>query len=123
MSESVSSWPDFLASHGAAPAPAGAPDALAFPVPDDPQRGFVCPLTHLGVISAAGDDAENFLHNQLTNDVLGLGSDRAHLAGYCSPKGRLLATMLLWKDGGEILLALPRELLPATMPPASCITS
>ena len=115
MSESVLSWPDFLAGHGATPASGGSPDALAFPLPENPLRGFLCPLTHLGVISATGDDAENFLHNQLTNDVLGLGNDRAHLAGYCSPKGRLLATMLLWKAGGEILLALPRELLPATM--------
>ncbi len=115
MSESVLPWPDFLASIGATPAPAGSPDTLAFPLPENPQRGFLCPLTHLGVISATGDDAENFLHNQLTNDVLGLGMGSAHLAGYCSPKGRLLATMLLWKDGGEILLALPRELLPATM--------
>ncbi len=115
MSETVLSWPDFLAGHGATPAPRGSPDALAFSLPDHPQRGFLCPLTHLGVISASGDDAENFLHNQLTNDVLGLGIGGAHLAGYCSPKGRLLATMLLWKDGGEILLALPRELLAATM--------
>ena len=115
MSETVLSWPDFLAGQGASPVPGGSPDALAFSLPDDTQQGFLCPLTHLGVISATGDDAENFLHNQLSNDVLGLGNDRAHLAGYCSPKGRLLATMLIWKDGGAILLALPRELLPATM--------
>ncbi len=115
MSESTQSWPDFLISLGAAPAPAGAPDILAFSMPAEAQAGFLCPLTHLGVISAVGDDAENFLHNQLTNDVLGLDQAQARLAGYCSPKGRLLATMLLWKEGGEILLALPRELLPATM--------
>ena len=88
---------------------------LAFALPASPMSGFLCPLTHFGVISATGDDAENFLHNQLTNDVLGLDEAHAHLAGYCSPKGRLLATMMVWKSGGDILLALPRELLPATL--------
>ncbi len=115
MSESVLSWPDFLVSQGALTAPVASPDALAFALPASPLSGFLCPLTHLGVISATGDDAENFLHNQLTNDVLGLDEGHARLAGYCSPKGRLLATMLIWKSDAEILLALPRELLPATL--------
>ena len=96
-------------------APVGSPDALAFALPASPLSGFLCPLTHLGVIGATGDDAENFLHNQLTNDVLGLDETHARLAGYCSPKGRLLATMLIWKSGTEVLLALPRELLAATL--------
>ena len=30
----------------------------------------VSPLPHLGVIQAQGEDAANFLHNQLSNDVL-----------------------------------------------------
>ena len=29
----------------------------------------VAPLPHLGVIRASGEDAANFLHNQLTQDV------------------------------------------------------
>ncbi len=84
-------------------------------MPADLSTGFVAPLTHLGVISAQGADAAHFLHNQLTNDVQGLDGAHARLAGYCSPKGRLLATLLVWKDGDRILLALPRSLLPATL--------
>ncbi|WP_456297767.1 CAF17-like 4Fe-4S cluster assembly/insertion protein YgfZ [Candidimonas nitroreducens] len=36
------------------------------------------------------------MHGQLTQDVAGLPAGRAALAGYCTPKGRLLATMVLW---------------------------
>ncbi len=97
------------------PAAEGAIDAVAFPMPADLSSGFVAPLTHLGVISAHGADAAHFLHNQLTNDVQGLDGAHARLAGYCSPKGRLLATLLVWKDGDRVLLALPRSLLPATL--------
>jgi folate-binding protein YgfZ len=35
-----------------------------------------------------------------------------HLGGYCSPKGRLLATLLIWKSNDGVMLVMPRELLP-----------
>jgi folate-binding protein YgfZ len=76
-------------------------------------RNFVAPLTDQGLIVVSGDDAASFLHNQLTNDVQHLGPGDVRLAGYCSPKGRLLATLLMWKSGDVIMLSLPRELQPA----------
>src|SRR5690606_36886771 len=54
------------------------------------------PLPDYAVVSASGDDALSFLHGQLTQDVTGLPPDSARLAGYCTAKGRLLATMVLW---------------------------
>ncbi|MGS0756291.1 YgfZ/GcvT domain-containing protein [Roseateles sp. GG27B] len=73
-------------------------------------------LTHWGVIRAQGEEAAKFLHSQLTQDTLLLGLDQARLAGFCSAKGRLLATLLVWKASEqEVLLALPAELLPETM--------
>jgi folate-binding protein YgfZ len=76
-------------------------------------RDFVAPLTDLGLLAFSGAEAASFLHNQLTNDVEHLSAGEVRLAGYCTPKGRLLATMLLWKNEDAILLALPRALLPA----------
>jgi len=70
-------------------------------------------LADLGFIAVSGEEAAQFLHNQLTNDVEHLGSAEARLAGYCSPKGRLLATFLMWKTADTILLQLPRQILPA----------
>lgn len=69
-----------------------------------------------GVIRAQGADAASFLHGQLTQDFALLDRDHARLAGFCTAKGRLLATLVGWKHGeDEILLALPAETLAATL--------
>jgi folate-binding protein YgfZ len=115
MTDPAVNWPDFLLSQGASRAREGQPDLIDFPLPAQAETGFLCALTHLGVIAASGDDAEHFLHNQLSNDVTGLTESHASLAGYCSPKGRLLATLLIWRSDGQVLMALPRELLAPTM--------
>ena len=73
------------------------------------------PLSHLGVIRARGADARKFLHSQLTNDVLSL-DDAARLAGFCSAKGRLQASFLMWTaHADEVLLACSASVLPATL--------
>ncbi len=72
-------------------------------------------LAGLGVITVTGEDAARFLHGQLTNDVEHLGTDRLALDGYCTAKGRLLATFRCWRDEQAIQLLLPREVLPAVL--------
>ncbi|WP_158529610.1 YgfZ/GcvT domain-containing protein [Parvibium lacunae] len=57
-------------------------------------------LPHLSHLTVTGADAVSFLQGQLTNDVALLPLNQAQWTGYCSPKGRLLATMLLWKTAG-----------------------
>ena len=54
-------------------------------------------LDGLRLLVATGDDALAFLHGQLTQDVTGLPADQASLAGYCTAKGRLLATLVMWR--------------------------
>jgi len=74
------------------------------------------PLAHLGAIRATGTDAAAFLHGQLTNDFTLLDTTRARLAGYCSPKGRLLASFVAWKSSpDEVLLLCSADVLPATL--------
>lgn len=80
---------------------------------DGSAGNIVVPLTELGLIAATGDDAASFLHNQLTNDVEHLRPGEARLAGYCSPKGRLLASFLYWKQGDAVFLQLPRTIQAA----------
>jgi folate-binding protein YgfZ len=73
-------------------------------------------LTDWGVIRALGEEAGKFLHGQLTQDALHLSSDAARLAGFCSAKGRLLATFVMWSRGpDEVLLACSADLLPAVL--------
>jgi len=73
-------------------------------------------LNDWGVIRAQGEDARKFLHGQLTQDVEHLGEDSARLAGFCSAKGRLLATFVVWSRGQEeVLLACSADLLPTVL--------
>jgi tRNA-modifying protein YgfZ len=73
-------------------------------------------LSDWGVIRARGADAASFLHSQLTQDITHLDSARARLAGYCTAKGRLLATFVVWRVADdEILLACSADLLPTTL--------
>ena len=65
------------------------------------------------VAAVTGDDAATFLHGQLTNDVEHLSLAEARLAGYCSPKGRLMATFLMWRNAESVFLQLPSELRAA----------
>ena len=67
-------------------------------------------LTRYGLLSLTGTDARAFLHAQLTNDIEHLGADRAALAGWCSAKGRLLATFLVIPRGDGFFLQLSRDL-------------
>ena len=78
-------------------------------------KAVVSPLTDQGLIRASGPDAASFLHNLLTNDINGLGAGDARFAGFCTAKGRLLALFLVWREGDDFLLALPREILPAIL--------
>jgi folate-binding protein YgfZ len=73
-------------------------------------------LTDWGLIRASGADARSFLQGQLTQDVLTLDAHHARLAGWCSAKGRLLATFVMWQRApDELLLACSADLLPAAL--------
>ncbi len=73
-------------------------------------------LADWGLIRAAGADARSFLHAQLTQDVEQLPSGQARLAGYCSAKGRLLASFVFWRESDDaVLLACSADLLAPTL--------
>ena len=64
------------------------------------------------LVRVTGKDAVTFLHGQFTNAIQGLG-DTVRSAGYCTPKGRLLATMRLWMDGDAVMMLVPKAIGPA----------
>ena len=64
------------------------------------------------LVRVTGNDAVTFLHGQFTNAIQGLG-DTVRSAGYCTPKGRLLATMRLWMDGDAVMMLVPKAIGPA----------
>lgn len=61
------------------------------------------------IFRITGSDKLSFLQGQLTNDVSLLSAERALLAGYCDPKGRLLTTMMLAISGDDWLMLLPAD--------------
>ena len=67
-------------------------------------------LGRYGLLSVTGADARAFLHAQLTNDIENLPADRPALAGWCSAKGRLLASFLVIPAPDGFLLQLARDL-------------
>jgi folate-binding protein YgfZ len=70
-------------------------------------------LTRFGLLSVTGEQAREFLHAQLTNDIANLPAGRAALAGWCSAKGRLLASFVVIPVSDGFLLQLSRDLAPA----------
>jgi tRNA-modifying protein YgfZ len=70
----------------------------------------------LGIIRAQGLDAAKFLQGQLTQDMALLGLSEARLAAWCSAKGRMLASFIVFKNTHEdILLLCSPSVLPATL--------
>jgi len=73
---------------------------------------IVAPLPHLALLEVSGPEAASFLHNQLTSDVKHLASDVAQHSAWCSAKGRMLASFLLFRVGPAYHLQLSADLLP-----------
>jgi folate-binding protein YgfZ len=68
---------------------------------------YAADLSQFGVLSFTGADATEFLQGQLSCDVKSLGRTKCSLGSYCTPKGRMLASFLLWPhatDGWRMLL-------------------
>lgn len=102
-------WIDFLQKQGAVEG------ILSFGNPREElalaQSGTVLtPLEDLALIRASGEEAKIFLHNLLTNDIKGLRAESIQYNGFCNPKGRLLASFLVWHAGPDLMLALSADL-------------
>ena len=111
----TSPWTDFLARQGAA-IDDTPPHAVRFDSdpPAEPAT-LVVPLLHLGTIRASGEDSASFLHNLFSNDVKSLGDDGAQWNSFNSPKGRMLASFLIWRTEDGHGLALSADILPALL--------
>lgn len=67
-------------------------------------------LQDFSLLRFSGPDTAAFLHGQLTCDVQALKPGSSSYGGYCTPKGRLLATFLLWPDDGGFNMLLPASI-------------
>jgi tRNA-modifying protein YgfZ len=83
---------------------------------------FAAPPPHLGRarlgglarVDAHGPDAREFLHGQLSSDVKALALGAGQYASYNSPKGRMLATLIVWRrDADRYSLVVAADLAEA----------
>jgi folate-binding protein YgfZ len=110
----MTAWTDHLAREGATidvnAVAFGTAEAEAQLASD---ATIAVPLLHLGLIRAVGPDSAPYLQNLLSNEVLKLGVDTACWNSFNSPKGRMLASFLLWPEADGHALALSAELVAA----------
>lgn len=81
------------------------------PIPE--QTLVVCPLPGPGFIRVEGADAEAFLHEQLSQQIQGLGSNQAPLAAWHSAAGRVKAIFRVLRMGEDWLLITDNDLTDA----------
>jgi hypothetical protein len=72
-------------------------------------------LSQFGLIRVEGEDAEQFLQGQLTNDIRQVTAEHSNLAGWCSAKGRMLANFRCFRRGEAYYLQTPAENLAAVL--------
>jgi len=97
-------WQAFLESHNAL-----VTDQAARFEPGNLGDCNLFDLSHLGLIRVSGEDAENFLQGQLTNDVRNVTLEASQLSSYCSVKGRMLANFRLFRIGDDTYMQMPRS--------------
>ncbi len=70
----------------------------------------LCDLSQFGILKVTGDDAQSFLQNLLSNDIREVNGSHAQLSSFNNAKGRMLASMLIWRDSScDTLLAKPAD--------------
>lgn len=108
-------WQNFLTQHGATIGMGVVQSFgdIAAELAATKQGAVICDLSQFGTLRISGSDAGPFLQNLLSNDIREVSHNRAQLSSLNSAKGRMLATMLIWREGDDYLLQLPRVLCEA----------
>jgi len=72
-------------------------------------------LSFLGVIRISGEDRESFLQGQLTSDTRNISAQLSQLSSYCTPKGRMIASMRIIEHKQDWFMVLPASRLPVVL--------
>lgn len=91
-------WHDFLDS-----LPVSAPS-------NSSETKALYPVADFSLLKVTGSDAAEFLQGQLTCDIKALSTENSFFTALCNPKGRVISTLLIFKQGDNFLLLLPTVL-------------
>lgn len=72
-------------------------------------------LPFFGVVRVSGEDRSAFLHGQLSNHIENLTPGLAGYAAYNTPKGRVIADMLVITREDDLLLLMAKDLTEKTL--------
>lgn len=72
---------------------------------------FICCANELGLILVRGEDAADFLQNQLSNDIYELDEARFQISSYSTPKGRMLGVFRVIRVSNGYLLVTARSMV------------
>src|SRR5690625_2769116 len=76
------------------------------------ESDIVSDLSQYRLIPVQGEDAEDFLHDQLTVACRNWNNGQSRLAAWCNPKGRALALFRVFRHGGDYHQRVPAPLAP-----------
>lgn len=75
------------------------------------RENFICAANGLGLILVNGEDATDFLQNQLSNDIGQIDEGRFQMNSYSTPKGRLLGVFRAIRISNGYLLVTTRPMV------------
>jgi len=113
----TSEWQRFLERAGAQIV---AGEVQGFGSPERESRAaesgeVIADLSHRALIAVRGADAETFLQGQLTNDIHAVSASHSQLSAHCTPKGRVVSLLRVFRRDEVLYLALPEALLQGTL--------
>ncbi|MDO4997576.1 MAG: folate-binding protein [Neisseria sp.] len=72
---------------------------------------YTSKLPFFGVVRVSGDERAAFLHGQLSNHIENIAPNQAGYATYNTPKGRVIANVIVLNRGDDLLLLMANDLL------------
>ena len=76
-------------------------------------ENYICSADEIGLILVSGNDARDFLQNQLSNDIGLIDEESLQISSYSTPKGRMLGIFrVVQVSNGYILVTVRSMVMP-----------
>ncbi|VAX14451.1 tRNA-modifying protein YgfZ [hydrothermal vent metagenome] len=111
------SWQNFLSDNGAE---IQQDQVVSFGDPQQEHKAaltttILADLSPQGLIKVSGEDSLDFLQNQFSNDIREINPQLSQLNAWCNAKGRMLASLRVFRTTDDYFLLLARDLLETTL--------
>ena len=70
-----------------------------------------CNLKNRALVRISGSDAEEFLQNQVSNDISKLNHSSIQVNAYCQHQGKIIALFWVMRSNENFLISFPIDLL------------